>query len=141
MGRTFPVPKQASRDLSICLAGCPLPAGSRPGLLALGRKAEPDTLRREARSPVYPRAQNTDVQEGVSRWGEFGIPKVLDLATASASKFTCIFGPVVAVSGNVGIHVQGCMRENYKYPCPRLPWGSFSVTSEIYVPLAVAQQL
>lgn len=77
----------------------------------------------------------------MSRWGEFGIPKVLDLATASASKFTCIFGPVVAVSGNLSIQVQGCMRESYKYPCSRLPWGSFSVTNEIYFALAVAQQL
>lgn len=77
----------------------------------------------------------------MSRWGEFGIPKVLDLATASASKFTCIFGHVVAVSGNLGIRVQGCMRESYKYLCPRFPWGSFSVTNEIYVALAVAQQL
>lgn len=39
--------KPAGRDLSAWQVA-PLPAGSRPDLLILGRKAEPDTLRREA---------------------------------------------------------------------------------------------
>lgn len=72
------------------MAGCSLAAGSRLELLILGRQAELDTLKREAPKSGLSRSQNTDTQEGVW-WGEFGIPKVLDLATVSASKFTCTF--------------------------------------------------